>query len=100
MASKLVQYHISVLSREVITYLQPKPGGVYVDATFGGGGHTKAILDAEPTCSVIALDWDTKALEMNGEPLQEIYGDRLMLVWGNFSRIDMHHAGIIQPLVG
>ena len=83
-------YHIPVLLNEVLSYLNIKPGGVYVDVTFGGGGHTRAILQADPTCQVIACDWDTVALEKNGEPLKAEFGDRLTLIWGNFSQIDKH----------
>lgn len=36
--------HISVLLNEVIEALDPRPGGIYVDATFGRGGHTRALL--------------------------------------------------------
>jgi 16S rRNA (cytosine1402-N4)-methyltransferase len=39
------QYHLPVLLQEVITQLQIRPDGVYVDATFGGGGHSRAILE-------------------------------------------------------
>ena len=81
-------YHKSVLVREVLEYLALKPQGVYVDATFGGGGHTRAILKAEPTCSVIGFDWDTVALEKNGYPLQEEFPGRLTLLWSNFAQID------------
>jgi 16S rRNA (cytosine1402-N4)-methyltransferase len=81
-------YHKSVLVREVVQALALKPGGTYVDATFGGGGHTRALLEADPTVTVIALDWDTVALEKNGAPLQELYPDRLKLMWGNFAQID------------
>lgn len=87
MESHNTKYHKSVLIKEVIDYLAPKNKGVYVDATFGGGGHTKAILDANPSCTVIAFDWDKIALDRNGEPLKEIYGDRLKLVWGNFAQV-------------
>jgi len=81
-------YHKPVLINEVIEHLKIKPHGIYVDATFGGGGHTRAILEHNDTCFVIALDWDRVALEKNGEPLQEQYPDRLRLLWGNFARID------------
>ncbi len=81
-------YHKSVLPREVIEQLNLKPGGVYVDVTFGGGGHTQSILQAEPTCKVIAFDWDKIALKVNGEPLQATFGPRLELVWGNFAHFD------------
>lgn len=82
-------YHKTVLIDEVVEGLALQPHGVYVDVTFGGGGHTRAILEAEPTCHVVALDWDKKALELNGEPLALEYPGRLTLIWGNFSRIDM-----------
>jgi len=77
--------HKSVLVQEVLEYLNPQPGKVYLDVTFGAGGHTRAILEREPNCSVIAMDWDTRAIEMFGEPLKEEFGDRLTLLWGNFS---------------
>ncbi len=78
-------YHKSVLVKEVITNLALKPGGLYIDATFGGGGHTRAILQAEPTCKIIAIDWDKKAIETNAPALEEEFGERLKVVWSNFS---------------
>lgn len=81
-------YHIPVLINEVLEYLQPKADKVYVDATFGGGGHTRAILSSNQTCHVIAFDWDLKALEKNAEPLQEEFPDRLTVVWSNFSYLE------------
>jgi 16S rRNA (cytosine1402-N4)-methyltransferase len=81
-------YHKSVLVNEVLQYLDPQPGKVYIDATFGGGGHTRAILDKEPNCKVIAFDWDTKALE-HGQQMLEQYGERLEFMWGNFASIYM-----------
>ncbi len=81
-------YHKSVLVNEVIEYIKPQAHGVYLDVTFGGGGHTRALLTAEPTCSVIALDWDAQALEKNGYALQEEFPGRLTLLWGNFAQVD------------
>ena len=78
-------YHKPVLVEEVLTYLALGPGKVYLDVTFGTGGHTKAILEREPKCHVIAMDWDLVALDTYGAPLQEQYEDRLRLVWGNFA---------------
>ena len=77
--------HKPVLVSEVLEYLDPKPGHVYLDVTFGSGGHTRALLTKEPTCSVIAMDWDMEALERFGQPLQAEFGNRLRLMWGNFS---------------
>lgn len=80
-------YHISVMPEEICTYLALKPQGVYVDATFGGGGHTKAILEAEPTCTVIGIDWDAHAFELNASDIEENYGDRFIPMAGSFSHI-------------
>jgi len=79
-------YHKAVLINEVLQYLDPGVNKIYVDATFGGGGHTQAILEKEPGCKVIGIDWDEKALE-HGQALQEKYEDRLKLLWGNFAQI-------------
>lgn len=56
--------HTTVLLTEAIAAIQPRPGGVYVDGTFGGGGHTRALLaGCEPDGVVIALDADPDAIE-------------------------------------
>jgi 16S rRNA (cytosine1402-N4)-methyltransferase len=78
-------YHLTVLKQESIDALQIKDNGIYVDATFGGGGHTRAILEANPTCKVIAFDWDKEALEHNGHTMMEEFGDRLIVEYGNFA---------------
>ncbi len=80
-------YHKSVLVEEVLHYLNPQPNGLYVDVTFGGGGHTREILKKEPTCRVIAFDWDRVALEKNAPVMKEEFGDRIQLLWGNFAHI-------------
>lgn len=80
-------YHKSVMVNEVLQYLDPQPGKTYIDATFGGGGHTYQILKAEPECKVIAFDWDLKAIELNGPKLVDEFGDRLELINGNFAHI-------------
>ncbi|MBY0353527.1 16S rRNA (cytosine(1402)-N(4))-methyltransferase RsmH [Candidatus Babeliales bacterium] len=79
--------HKSVLVQEVIQYLNPQPGKVYVDATFGGGGHSRAILDHEPQCSVIGIDWDEDSITRHAPALEEEYGDRLKILWGNFANL-------------
>ena len=81
------EYHKSVLSKEVIDGLSIKSEGVYIDATFGGGGHTRAILDAKPTSHVIALDWDQEAIEKNAPKIEKQYGGRFKMIWGNFGNL-------------
>lgn len=80
-------YHKTVMEEEVLSYLDVQPNKRYCDVTFGSGGHTKAILDAEPGCTVIALDWDAISIEAYAPELEERYGNRLRLVWGNFAHI-------------
>jgi 16S rRNA (cytosine1402-N4)-methyltransferase len=84
---KPVTAHKPVLMQEVLDNLDIKPRGLYLDVTFGSGGHTRAILVKEPKCHVIAMDWDALALETFGHPLQEEFKDRLTLLWGNFSNL-------------
>jgi 16S rRNA (cytosine1402-N4)-methyltransferase len=83
---------------EVVEYLAPVPHGLYVDVTFGGGGHSEAILKAEPTCKIIACDWDTNALSMNGPILEQKFPGRVTLLWTNFARLSDHlrKMGIAQ----
>lgn len=81
------EYHKTVLIAEVLEYLDPQPGKVYLDATFGGGGHTRAILEREPQCKVIAADWDSVAIDTNAPALKEEFGDRIDFVWGNFAQL-------------
>jgi 16S rRNA (cytosine1402-N4)-methyltransferase len=83
------QGHKSVLVAEVLSYLNLQPGKLYVDATFGAGGHTRAILEREPNCRVIAFDWDLKSIEQFGYPLQEQFKGRLEVVWGNFAQLTL-----------
>lgn len=55
-------YHVPVMLQQVIEGLQIKPGGIYVDCTFGGGGHSKAILDKlNSKGKLIAFDQDEDA---------------------------------------
>lgn len=72
-------YHIPVLLEESIEALAVRPDGVYVDATFGGGGHSRAILGKlGPAGRLIAFDKDTDAIA--NAPQDK----RLILVHNNF----------------
>lgn len=85
MESQQSVVHKSVLVAEVIEYLKPRPDGLYVDATFGGGGHTRAILRAEPTCRVIGCDWDKESLDEQAKKILEEFPNRFEALWGNFA---------------
>jgi 16S rRNA (cytosine1402-N4)-methyltransferase len=78
--------HSSVLLREVMELLSPRPGGRYLDCTFGGGGHTRAILESGEGIQVVALDRDPAAKE-RAEALHEQFGDRFSLIDRDFGRL-------------
>ena len=77
--------HIPVLLNEVVAAMAPAPGRVLVDATFGAGGYTKALLEAG--ARVIALDRDPTAARF-AEPLAAAYPDRFQLVLRPFSQLE------------
>ena len=57
-------FHVTVMREEAVAALLPRPGGVYVDATLGGGGHARLLLDrSAPDGGLIAFDRDELALE-------------------------------------
>jgi 16S rRNA (cytosine1402-N4)-methyltransferase len=82
--------HIPVMLAEVLEALQPRDGGRYIDGTFGGGGYSRAILEAA-NCCVLAIDRDPEAIE-RGEQLAALYRGRLSLMRGEFSNMDTYFA--------
>lgn len=82
--SAAAQPHVPVLLDEVIAGLDPKPGEVHVDGTFGAGGYTKAILQSGSR--VYAFDRDPSAIR-DGSGLADVSGGRLTLVPERFSRM-------------
>jgi 16S rRNA (cytosine1402-N4)-methyltransferase len=78
--------HIPVLGREAVEWLAAKGGGIYVDATFGAGGYSRAILETDGT-RVIGIDRDRTAIA-GGFDLVEGSEGRLTLVEGRFSHLD------------
>jgi 16S rRNA (cytosine1402-N4)-methyltransferase len=79
-------YHVPVLMKETLEGLNIRPHKTYLDVTFGGGGHTRAILESDPTVKVIALDWDMEAIE-RGRAMEEEFDGRLKLIWGSFAHL-------------
>jgi 16S rRNA (cytosine1402-N4)-methyltransferase len=83
--------HVPVLLRQAIDYLAPRDGGVYIDGTFGAGGHASAILGAADT-RVIGIDRDTNAIA-SGRPQADASGGRLTLVEGRLAALDTIASG-------
>ncbi|MBC7831184.1 MAG: 16S rRNA (cytosine(1402)-N(4))-methyltransferase RsmH [Hyphomicrobium sp.] len=79
--------HIPVLLSEVVASLRTVDGGTYIDATFGAGGYTRAILEAT-RCNVLALDRDPSAI-LGASSLREEFGDRLTVLESRFSELDL-----------
>jgi 16S rRNA (cytosine1402-N4)-methyltransferase len=77
--------HTPVLGRQAVELLSPREGGIYVDATFGAGGYSRAILETAGT-RVIGIDRDRTAIA-GGFDLVDRSGGRLTLVEDRFSNL-------------
>ncbi|HEY5346667.1 MAG TPA: 16S rRNA (cytosine(1402)-N(4))-methyltransferase RsmH [Rhizomicrobium sp.] len=78
--------HRPVMLAEVLAALAPKDGEYYIDGTFGGGGYSKAILEAAD-CSVLGIDRDPDAIA-RGAALAAHYAGRLVMAEGEFSQME------------
>ncbi|WP_312127228.1 16S rRNA (cytosine(1402)-N(4))-methyltransferase RsmH [Brevundimonas sp.] len=77
--------HLSVMLAEVLAALEPKPGDVIIDATFGAGGYTRAILATG--AEVIGLDRDP-TVQVHAEAVKAEFGDRFQLIQTPFGDLD------------
>lgn len=84
--------HIPVMLEETLDYLQPKDGGIYLDATFGHGGYSVALLNAAD-CVVYAIDRDPEA-ERRASALVAEYGSRFRFLRGCFGDME----SMLSPL--
>ncbi len=81
------EIHLPVLLEEVIHWLVPVDGGIYVDANLGMGGHSAIILKkSSPSGRVIGFDWDRDAIELARVNLAP-FGSRVTFVRSNFVRV-------------
>jgi 16S rRNA (cytosine1402-N4)-methyltransferase len=84
-ASEQTALHVPVLLDEVLAALAPLDGATIVDATFGAGGYSRAMLEAG--ASVIAIDRDPGVVA-HAAPLQLAHPDRFRFVPGRFAELD------------
>ena len=78
--------HIPVLLNEVIHYLSPSNGDNIIDATFGYGGHTSAILEKCSNCNVLGIDRDPDVINRANQ-IKEQYKGRFEFIHGKFSEV-------------
>jgi len=86
--------HLPVMLAEVLEALEPRDGARYIDGTFGGGGYTRAILEAA-ACHVLAIDRDPDAIA-RGKALASRFEGRLTLTQGRFSEMEEIAGGIVN----
>jgi len=80
-------FHQPVMIEEVIHYLNPQLGDVFIDCTLGGGGHAKAILQRiSPQGKLLGIDLDQLAIKTTQENLKQ-YKSQLILVKDNFKNL-------------
>ncbi len=88
--------HLPVLVEEVMQMLAPMPGGLHIDATLGGGGHTERILEAtSPDGRLLGLDADAIAAARVDARLRPRFGDRLLIRQSNFREL-----AVVAPAAG
>jgi 16S rRNA (cytosine1402-N4)-methyltransferase len=90
--------HQPVLRREVLEFLAPRAGGRYLDCTFGGGGHSRAILAAAADTQVVALDRDPAAAA-RGALLDEEFAGRFALIRRNFGGLGEFDLGLFDGVL-
>jgi 16S rRNA (cytosine1402-N4)-methyltransferase len=79
--------HMPVLLKEVLEFIDGERTKVIIDCTFGGGGHSKAILKEFPAVRVIGIDQDEEAID-RGRCLEEAFKGRIKLYKKNFRYFD------------
>lgn len=81
----MAEYHQPVLVNEVEQWMQPAPGGIFVDATLGGGGHSEMLLEkSSPDGLLFGIDRDSEAIEFASNRLAG-FGRRFTAIKSNFA---------------
>jgi 16S rRNA (cytosine1402-N4)-methyltransferase len=92
-------YHTPVMVEEVVSFLRPDRGGIYVDGTLGGGGHAEHILRSlSSSGKLIGFDVDADAITYAGRRLAH-FGAKMSFVHGNFSTMKASLAKMSVPSV-
>ena len=95
----LPEGHVTVLLREAVDALQPRPGGIYIDGTFGGGGHSSLLLEAVGgEATLFAIDADPAAIDRARMLAASPLGRGVIPVHANFRDLGLiaRERGIAQ----
>ncbi|MDR0822984.1 MAG: 16S rRNA (cytosine(1402)-N(4))-methyltransferase RsmH, partial [Endomicrobium sp.] len=79
-------YHIPIMPYEISQVLITNPNGVFIDATFGGGGHSAYLLNKFKNIKMIAFDWDEASFN-NFKENQNLFENRITFIRNNFKNI-------------
>jgi 16S rRNA (cytosine1402-N4)-methyltransferase len=86
MPVRRMNYHTPVMVEQVIRFLEPAAGRVYLDGTLGTGGHTEALLEkSAPTGRVLGIDTDAESIEWARQRLVR-YGERVVFIHARFDQ--------------
>ena len=92
------EVHTSVLGSEVVEYMQPVSGSIYVDGTLGLGGHAEQILDASGSAGrLIGFEWDDQALTLARQRLAG-FGERVHTIRASYADLAtvLEREGMMQ----
>jgi 16S rRNA (cytosine1402-N4)-methyltransferase len=92
--------HIPVMVEAVVAALAPREDALFIDATFGAGGYSRALIEAAP-CRVVGIDRDPEAIR-RGHDFAVAYPARFAIVEGNFGDMErlVAAAGLVGPIAG
>jgi 16S rRNA (cytosine1402-N4)-methyltransferase len=91
--------HIPVMADRILEIFRPVPTGVLVDATVGGGGHARLLLEARPDLRLLGIDRDPAALAAAAEVLAP-FGDRVTLRHARFDDLETVMTDVKPPVSG
>jgi 16S rRNA (cytosine1402-N4)-methyltransferase len=83
---------------EVLEHLNPRENGIYIDGTFGAGGHSRAILERLKRGKLIAFEWDQKATELAHQD-KFFSTPQFTLIHDNFINLEKHLGKLNLPAV-
>ncbi|MEZ4227423.1 MAG: 16S rRNA (cytosine(1402)-N(4))-methyltransferase RsmH [Polyangiaceae bacterium] len=97
---RLDYQHVTVMASEVVRSLRTERGGLFIDVTAGGGGHSAAILESNADCRIIAFDRDPEAVLAASARLSS-FGERARVVRASFDEIEAYLSDrVAEPVAG